>query len=376
MDSLNINPYGKLVRVGGQSKNEGVQQYNVSHIRNEYLKRKQFEENYASLRLRTRRELTLQQDYRSDLKSLFSDLCNPNGIVNFAMLEDQLKSKDMTVDLTLDSIIKGELQSIFLRRNGTTVFDFLRLSNTEFEAQHFSADSVVKRFFRIRAPINRKPVVVNEEEETPEVEMEDEELRSILVAHRLEEEILEEDRKYKAVRLQYHLHPQMDEKFKSSENELFVKLEDAERKRDFKMVKSLQYDLYELGLQRNKFMNQCAFVGKFMQSYKDGRIDLPKITPEFLDQCSDKRFLWRLSISEKWAIYLHIIDEAKRHLLNEIIKIEAVIIEAQKKVEEVKNQGDGIILREAQVVGMTTTGAAKYNTVLRMIKSKIGNFFA
>lgn len=365
MESLNIDPYGKLVRVGGQSKVDDIQQYNIRNIRNERLKQKMFDANYASLRLRTRRELLLQQDYRSDLKSLFADLCNPDGIINFGRLNEQITD--------LASIIPSGFASIFFS-NGGRIFDFLRLNNSDFESERFSAEHLVKRWFGLTATRPSRaaatPQVV-EEADTPDTELDDEEIRNILVAHRMEEEILEEVRTHKAEALHYHLCYAHDAKFKSSEAELFSALQKAEQDRNYKQVKQFQGKLYELGLQRNKFMNQCNFVKVIQQSYCDGRINLPKVTPDMLAEANAS--LWRLSLTEKWAIYFHIVDEIKKYLLQELVKIEASIMDAQKRMEEVKNQGDGFILQGAQVVGMTTTGAAKYNVVLRMMKSKIGN---
>lgn len=374
MDSLNINPYGKLVRVGGQSKVEDIQQYNIRNIRSEYLRRKQFDENYAQLRFRTRRDLMTLEDYRSDLKSLFADLSNPEGIVNFRRLDEQIQKDEMSDDFRLASTIHGELGSIFLNKNGATLFHWLQMNFHHFESHHFSAENILKNWFRISTPtVKARRTEVNEEVDTPETEFEDEELRNILVAHRMEEEILEEDRKYKAERLEYHFCYKQEEDFKSSENELFCQLQDARNKSDDKNARSLEGQLYELGLQRNKFMNQCEFMQAFLRSYQDGRIDLPTVTTDLLSKANEQSSVSRLSLSEKWAIYFHFIDKIKKYLLSEIIKKEAAIMESQKKMEEVKNQGDGFILQKAQIVGMTTTGAAKYNTVLRMMKSKIGN---
>lgn len=374
MESLNIDPYGKLVRVGGQSKDEDIQQYNIRNIRSDYLKRKQFDGNYGSLRSRTRHQLMLLEDYRSDLKSLFADLCYPKGIVNFNMLNEQIQNQEMSDNFLLESIFHGELASIFLRHNGATLFDFLGLNNREFDYDNFSAEIIIKRWFRVTlTSFTRKKVEVIEKVETLEVDMEDEELRSILDAHRVEEEILEEDRKYKARRLKYHLCYTHEEKFKSSESQLYSELQDAERQGNYKDARHLQGQLYELRLQRKKFFNQCSFLKEFLRRCLDGRTDLPPVTPDLLATANEEGSVWRLSLSEKWAIYFYFIDEIKKYLLREIIKVETNIMDAQRKMEEVKNQGDGFILKRAQVVGMTTTGAAKYNPVLRMVQSKIGN---
>lgn len=376
MQSLGINTYGNLIRVGGQSKIEEIQQYNIRNLRKDYLGKRKFGKNYSDLRFRTRDHLLLHQDYRADLISLFRDLSNPEGIVNFSRLNEQIKKDVCTIDFRLDSLIPDQIASIFFNKNGTTIFNWLQMSYKEFESNRFSSQNIIRKWFRITSVVRRQVQAVNENIETPEeVEFEDEELRNIVTAHRMEEEAMEEDRKYKAERLEYHFCYKQEEKFRLQEQGLWEDFENAKKTNQFKDVKRLEGEIYELGLQINKFLNQCKFMKEFCQSYQDGKIELPTVTPDLLARANERDSLWRLSISEKWGIYFHFIDEVKKYLINEVIKVEAVIIEAQKKMVEVNNQGDGFILQEAKVVGMTTTGAAKYNTVLRMMRSKIGLFF-
>ncbi|KAJ6649215.1 NFX1-type zinc finger-containing protein 1 [Pseudolycoriella hygida] len=368
MDKLKMNPYGKLVRVGGQSKVEDMQPYNIRNIRSEFINRKQFSNDYGTLRSRTRHQLTLLLNCRTDFKSIFTDLCRPNGIINFWQLNKQLQNYDLEIceEFDIASLMHGECQQIFFEKNGSKLLDFLRLNNSEFESRTFSAEKILKYWFQItRKPITRK-VEAAVQEVSEADEFEDEELLSILFAQRMEEEILEEDRKYTAARLEYHLSPHQEDIFQSRENTLYSQLQEAQKAHDRQQIRYLEGYLYELGLQRNKFRNQCNFIRELYQKHSDGLIVLPEITPS-----KEKASIWRLPVGEKWAIYFRYIDGIKKYLLSELIKIEEKIIEAQKEMDDVKNKGDGIILQQAKVVGMTTTGAAKYNSVLDIMKSKI-----
>lgn len=375
MDSLDIEPYGKLVRVGGQSKVEEIDQFNIRNVRDEYLKRRQFDSDYAALRLRTKHILLLLQNYRSDLKSLFTDLCDSHGIANLWKLREQIRNEEISIGRPFFANIEAVLVPIFFSRSGSTVFDFLGLNNFEFESDQFSAEAFLKRWFDVRlaSVATKKVTKVVKEAETLVTEFEDKELRDILVAHRLEEEILEEKVSHKAQVLDYLLCEQDESKFSSLATKLFAELSDAELQREFKMVRRLQGELFHLGLQRDKFLRQSDFVAKLHKYHRDGQLKLPVISPEWF---AEKTSIWRTSLSEKWALYFYVIDAVKKHLLTEIVKIEANIIDAQKNMEDVKNKGDGLILQAAMVVGMTTTGAAKYNTVLRMMESKIGTQFS
>lgn len=376
MKSLKINPYGNLVRVGGQSKIEEIQQYNIRNIRDSYLNKKRFDSNYAQLRSRTRNQLLLRHDYRADLKSLFSDLSKPEGIVNFHRLNEQIMQESPLTNLHM--IFPAELALLFLSK-GNSLFNWLQLNYQIFDSDRISIQNILRSWFRFTSVTvmrsKGQDQELNKEVEENEEEFEDEELRRILLSHRIEEEIMEEDRTYKAARLAYHINYEQVEMFRAQQNDLWSEFQNAKECRDYRTARRLEGEIYELGLQKNKFMNQCKFMKEFFRSHQEGRIDLPKVTPDLLAKTLDKNSLWRLSISEKWAIYFHFIDEIKQYLIKEIMNVEAVLIEDQKKSAEVKNQGDGFILQQAQVVGMTTTGAAKYNTVLRMMKSKIGLLF-
>ncbi|CAG7834108.1 unnamed protein product [Allacma fusca] len=374
MHSLNIDPRGNLIRVGGMSKVEVVQQYNIREINKYYTKNRLFDASYAQLRVRTRSDLVLRQNERADLKSQFRGLCHPEGIINFLNLCENCSSESLRNNL--GEIFSRELNEIFLSRSPNKLINWLGLSIEDFRSEHFRATSLISKWFRM---FQQKPTqipqfaVETNPEDNQEEELEDEELQNILQAHRLQEEITMEDEKhiYKAVGLTYLLNRNSSKDFNATRMKLAREYNDAERTRNMRKLQDLQTDFWQLQLEESKFENQCKFLNEMFAAYEEERIELPEVTQDLLKRGHEKDAPLRPTMNEKWALYFYFVEQAKRMLITEVTRMEGIIIKAQEKLQQVMNSGNGKILQKAMVVGMTTTGAAKYNTLLRMMKSRI-----
>ena len=79
-----------------------------------------------------------------------------------------------------------------------------------------------------------------------------------------------------------------------------------------------------------------------------------------------------LSVAERWSVYFHALETAKKLTATEVKRAGDDVAAAQKRWQEVLRMGDGRIISRSLIVGMTTTGAAKYNDLLRMTQSRIG----
>ncbi|XP_069075559.1 NFX1-type zinc finger-containing protein 1-like isoform X2 [Pleurodeles waltl] len=81
--------------------------------------------------------------------------------------------------------------------------------------------------------------------------------------------------------------------------------------------------------------------------------------------------LWQLPPSQRWDLYRlwrakYLID-----IRRDICTIENEYQQVTKRMNELRDQEDLLILRKACIIGMTTTGAAKYRKVLQEIRPKI-----
>ena len=82
--------------------------------------------------------------------------------------------------------------------------------------------------------------------------------------------------------------------------------------------------------------------------------------------------LWQLQAQERWILYRYWVDRLRNVLLEKLRTQEAQFCLEARMYEEVQQMNDLDILKESLVVGMTTTGAARFQSLLRAVKAKIG----
>ncbi|XP_023929947.1 NFX1-type zinc finger-containing protein 1-like [Lingula anatina] len=89
------------------------------------------------------------------------------------------------------------------------------------------------------------------------------------------------------------------------------------------------------------------------------------------DEAGEVGNVWTLSDKDRWRLYHLWITKYCTHLKEGIEGYEEQYEEVSARMREVKNQQDLMILKEAAVIGMTTTGAAKYRSILQEVQPKI-----
>ncbi len=124
--------------------------------------------------------------------------------------------------------------------------------------------------------------------------------------------------------------------------------------------------------------NRKKVLLKIFQLYKDKRLILPdvkellsKIEAENVADRPSEEDLGKLSMATKWALYFAIVERWQGDLMKSVVVVEKDLSLARKELRDVIEWGDTYIARDCHVVGLTTTGAAKYNNLLRKIRSKI-----
>uniref|UniRef100_A0A6P7FVC7 NFX1-type zinc finger-containing protein 1-like n=1 Tax=Diabrotica virgifera virgifera TaxID=50390 RepID=A0A6P7FVC7_DIAVI len=78
-----------------------------------------------------------------------------------------------------------------------------------------------------------------------------------------------------------------------------------------------------------------------------------------------------MSADDRWKLYFQWISIYKRHLLNQIALLNTKFRDEYALYAEMRDIEDTNVMKEALVVGMTTTGAARLNTSLKALKSPI-----
>jgi hypothetical protein len=108
---------------------------------------------------------------------------------------------------------------------------------------------------------------------------------------------------------------------------------------------------------------------KYIKRQLDQERGVDQRTVERLLQQGNLR---ELRAQERWILYRYWVDRLRKVLLENLHRQEAHFRSEARKYEEVQQMNDLDILRESVIVGMTTTGAAKFQSLLQALKAKIG----
>ncbi|NXE92852.1 ZNFX1 protein, partial [Menura novaehollandiae] len=81
--------------------------------------------------------------------------------------------------------------------------------------------------------------------------------------------------------------------------------------------------------------------------------------------------LWQLDLSSRWRLYRLWLHSYQGFIRRRILRREEQYQAAAERLKELKLQEDLCILKEAKLVGMTTTGAAKYRQILQKVEPRI-----
>ncbi|XP_069812126.1 NFX1-type zinc finger-containing protein 1-like [Dendropsophus ebraccatus] len=81
--------------------------------------------------------------------------------------------------------------------------------------------------------------------------------------------------------------------------------------------------------------------------------------------------LWQLPLKKRWDVYRFWRSKYLCDIRNKIVTLENQYQIVVNRMTELRNQEDLLILQNADVIGMTTTGAAKFRKLLQNIQPKI-----
>ncbi|NWR99126.1 ZNFX1 protein, partial [Motacilla alba] len=107
---------------------------------------------------------------------------------------------------------------------------------------------------------------------------------------------------------------------------------------------------------------------KIMQKMK---VELRKLNTMTELEANAVQDVWQLDLNSRWRLYRLWLQTYQGFIRDDIREHEEQYQEAARKLKELKLEQDLCILRSARVVGMTTTGAAKYRRILQYIEPRI-----
>jgi hypothetical protein len=113
-----------------------------------------------------------------------------------------------------------------------------------------------------------------------------------------------------------------------------------------------------------QIQQQKYFLSEILEILPDTEIDDYKQMIE--------KDLWRLSYVDRWKIYSFWRARTSEILVAEVNSLKMQLLQQTNEIKDIETIETAEIIRNAHVVGITTTGAAKNRALLEHLKSKIG----
>ncbi|XP_057892164.1 NFX1-type zinc finger-containing protein 1 isoform X1 [Melospiza georgiana] len=101
------------------------------------------------------------------------------------------------------------------------------------------------------------------------------------------------------------------------------------------------------------------------------KVELRKVNAMTELEANAVQDVWQLDLDSRWRLYRLWLQTYQGSIRDNIREHEGRYQEAARKLKELKLEQDLCILNRARVVGMTTTGAAKYRRILQYIEPQI-----
>uniref|UniRef100_A0A8D0KWH1 Zinc finger NFX1-type containing 1 n=1 Tax=Strix occidentalis caurina TaxID=311401 RepID=A0A8D0KWH1_STROC len=137
---------------------------------------------------------------------------------------------------------------------------------------------------------------------------------------------------------------------------LAMKVEDQEEGTAQPQQKTMQWEI--TAAQRKKMKQKM-------------KVELRKLSAMTELEAKAVQDLWQLDLSSRWRLYRLWLQTYQGFIRRRILQHEQQYQAAAERLTELRLQEDLCILKEAQVVGMTTTGAAKYRQILQKVEPRI-----
>ncbi|XP_067163733.1 NFX1-type zinc finger-containing protein 1 isoform X2 [Apteryx mantelli] len=319
-----------MVRVGGRSSSEVLKQFTLRELR----KKCEFRRNLPMHLRRAYVNITSQmkqaeQELHEGAKHLE---CTTYGVLHERHLEACIAPQHW------DSLMSGLDEEEFYY-NGSMILEWLGLGVTVFTqsaAENLGAEN---------------PGGQQQREEEQEVEAEEELLEIPEEADLIQaDRVIEDEETAKPRRRKEEAVHELASVL------LAMKLENQEEGTAQPQQKAMQWEI--TAAQRKKMKQKM-------------RVELRKLSAMTELEAKTIRDVWQLDLSSRWRLYRHWLQMYQGFIRRRILQHEQQYQAAAERLAELRLQEDLCILKEAQVVGMTTTGAAKYRQILQKVEPRI-----
>nr|CAD7200153.1 unnamed protein product [Timema douglasi] len=329
-----------IVRIGGQSKSEILQKYNLKEIRR--ITKKNSHNYYLS------------KDINNTMANLTSKIQRKQERLELIKKNEGILWMDYFVDRNI-------IPCGFLDVLRTSLVEWLLVPLEEWPEEEEELDNEAQQFHEQENP---------EESHTENVVSE--------LHYTLLDELLEDVR-----------YDDTDSIFHDREETYGISLE---------MLDYTKEDIYEISLE--KLNDQLKKIEGILKDPKDGgysdrnlwffdtlyddftyqkkclKTCLSQVIPndeERVKKLVTESDVWQIDPRDRWLLYKHWLSLLEAELLEDLIGSGEDFTENLSFYEEARNMSDLRILREHHVVGMTTTGAARLQPLLQALRPTIGD---
>ncbi|XP_054723705.1 NFX1-type zinc finger-containing protein 1-like [Uloborus diversus] len=81
--------------------------------------------------------------------------------------------------------------------------------------------------------------------------------------------------------------------------------------------------------------------------------------------------VWQLTLEKRWSLYMHWVECFMKQMNQDIVETKEHILRLQERLQGFRNEEDAYILEQCDIIGITTTGAAKYKNIIKKLKPQI-----
>ncbi|XP_042361275.1 NFX1-type zinc finger-containing protein 1 isoform X2 [Plectropomus leopardus] len=317
-----------IVRVGGRSNSEILKRFNL-------------------------RELTRLHDFRRSLPSHLGPAYN-EIYKQLRREEDGIQSQSMKLECSL----KGVLREIFLQKFiSHKHWDSMHQppSQDGFEICGEKKHSLMMDWLGLGSTVFLKRETenanTNEAEEVMELEDEEDLIEIAEEADLIQAERIIEDNIGPRGDRHGRRHADMEEAVREVEELMLamnldkVEIEAEQSEEGWQMQRAQKKKM------KNKIRNELGKSSAMTEEEEDAVLDI-----------------WTLSLPERWRLYRLWVARYRAELCTKVLEYEQAYQNTVDRLADVKRHEDLCLLKKATVIGMTTTGAAKFRKVLQEVR--------
>ncbi|CAH1269009.1 ZNFX1 [Branchiostoma lanceolatum] len=370
-----------IVRVGGQSKSEKLEVFQLNNIRHRKREAKEFPRYIRTRAYEAKCDMEHPQ-YSMDT-AIRQVMATQRGLLSEERLMPFM-DREHRHSLMQEHLVARENElATGVKKNGSVMADWLGLGG------HFVKLPTLDKQDQDTHEDEKEEEEKEEEKEKEEEEEEEKEEEEEEKVEEKEEEKEEEEGEREEEEEEEKEEEKEEEEEREEEEEIDV-MEEAElsddqyplydddgllngdEEREYRwryVTEDLTIDLNSMHMQ-NKTQNPAQWQ---LQANRKStlRRELRKTEMMTYREVREVHNVWELELRDRWRLYRYWVARYCDGHRDSIARYGYEYEVATQELRELRNEEDRLIMEEATVIGMTTTGAAKYRSILQDIQPAV-----